>query len=628
MADAAMSTRPILSDADNSWNRVPYQVSFGERFMSMADALRYAADVYDGQIKHANTAGSNGLGSDQALAEFLGTPNYIGKPYFKDTRLGANDAINCLWQFNRDDDIVHPMMRSEASNQQNDDHGIGMGRVYAATIEQNQSIAWFTFGVARFTKLADFYLRAFNADLVKLNNTGFNSALEGLGHLFGTLGGLAFALPLLPLKWIVDFASRSKDYGVDRFYDLRTTMHLYYKYVDSILAEWLVNVGIYGNGSGSAGDGNSWTADPASLPLALRETGPSIYDINARKAKMLGVDPGRNTEAFQNEISRLIKMKPEEYDEDSSNPWNNNFVDWKNVVKDTALGATQFIGFRIEKNVDASESFSNSTAPSAFAEQINNMSRDNMARSYDFGSVGESATDIVSDISKGVSSLLSGLTGGMDINGLASAMVGGAFIDIPESYRSSDFSKSHSLSFQLRAPYGDITSIYQSIMVPLACLLAGVLPRASGPNSYTQPFLCRVYCKGMFSIPLGIIDSLSLKRGSSEFGWTYQNLPTAIDVSMSIKDLSPIMYMAMADKTLENIFGTNNSFNEYMLTLAGTGLFERVSRFAQLRRKVQLSSHKIRNQIVNPMFWASSIADSWPATAIASCVPWNKVSHN
>ena len=625
MADSAMATRPILKDSDNSWNRVPYQVEFGKSFVTMADSLRYMADVYGGQIKSSTSNGVNGLDDDAALADFLGMPQYIGKPFFKDTRLGANDAINCIWQFNRDDDIVHDMLRSDSNS------NIGMGRVYAATTEQNQSLAWVTFGVPRFTDLSKFYAAAFNKHLIQLNNTGSSPELT-LGAIFGQLGVLAFALPIIPVVWLINFSQRLHDYPVDRFYDLRATMHIYYKYVDSILAEWLVNTGLYGNGptNGKLGDVSTYTADPDSLPIALRETGVSIWDILSRKARMLGEDPNRNTAAFEADVAAQVKKAAADYDKETDNPWNNAGVDWTKTLKGSALGATQFLAFRIEKNVDASETFSNSTGPSAFAEQINGMARDNMAKAYDTGFTGQSMNTgigVIDKLSEGFASVISGTAEIFKLGGLASAMIGGAFIDIPEQYKSSDFNKSHSLSFQLRSPNGDIVSIYQSIMVPLACILAGVMPRAAGPNSYTQPFLCRWYCKGLFSVPLGIIDNVTLKRGSSEFGWTYQNLPTCIDVSLSIKDLSPMMYMAMKDSVFQNILGTNNTFNEYMLTLAGTGLFERVSRWQDIRRKIQLTSHKIRNQTTNPMFWANKIADSAPAQLVSALGPWNKISH-
>ena len=237
----------------------------------------------------------------------------------------------------------------------------------------------------------------------------------------------------------------------------------------------------------------------------------------------------------------------------------------------------------------------------------------------------------------GLGSILRGLVDSVaevfDAGDITDAAFTGTLVDIPEEYQSSDFNKSHSLNFQLRSPYGDYVSIYQSIIVPLAMILAGSLPRGAGANSYSQPFLTRVYCKGMFSIPLGLIDSVSIKRGSSEFGWTYANLPTCIDVTVSIKDLSPVMYMSIKNTigisgVANNLFSmTNSSFNEYMMTLSGLGLFERLSGMSKLRRNFQLSAHKLRNTIFNPLYYGHLIGDSALPKFIGSMVSANMMSH-
>lgn len=634
MSNAAAANRPILKDSDNSWNRVPYQVEFGKSFTTMADALRYLLDVENGDIKHYGSIGMN-LNDDKSLSEATGVPEmYMSKPYFKDTRLGANDAINCLWQFNRDDDIVHDMMRSEAGT------GIGMGRVYASTIEQNQTIAWFTFGVPKFTKLDEFYTNAIKSDLVQLNNTGFLDAKSDtiLGEVFGTLGMLAFEIPLTPFRWLSKVLQRMRNYEVNRFYDLRTTMHLYYKFVDSIMAEWLVTTGVFGNG---------FSIDEDSVPLSIAATGSNIFDILARKATLLGVDPGKNRYWTDVNINSIIKKGPELYDGESalwgldslgifqvdeeSAPWSGVHVNWSELVAKTAVGASQFVGFRVEKSTDASESFSNSTTPSEFADQINAKSKEMANKAFNFGFDGSqmnTGSETLDSLLGGAAGILKGVTDSFKLDGLATiAMGGGAFIDIPEHFSGSDFNKSHSLNFQLRSPYGDISSIYQSIIVPLALILAGALPKAAGQNSYTSPFLCRVYCRGMFSIPLGIIDSVSIRRGSSEFGWTYQNLPTCVDVSLTIKDLSPAMYMYMADEGFLDIMSANSAFKEYLTTLSGIGVFERISRYEQIKRNTQLAIHKLKNRVFNPNFHASWIADSTIAQSIAAFSPWNAVPH-
>ena len=159
---------------------------------------------------------------------------------------------------------------------------------------------------------------------------------------------------------------------------------------------------------------------------------------------------------------------------------------------------------------------------------------------------------------------------------LLNTHTGHSFIDIPEVWEGSTFGKSYSFNFALRAPYGDPISIYQSIYVPLCVILAGSLPRATGNASYTSPFLLRAYCKGMFAIPLGIIESLSIQRGSSEFGWNVSSLPTQVDVSISIKDLAPALYYGIGSggllASIDEVYAQNSTFNEYLMTLAGMGL--------------------------------------------------------
>ena len=306
---------------------------------------------------------------------------------------------------------------------------------------------------------------------------------------------------------------------------------------------------------------------------------------------------------------------------------------WMQAFANSALGATQFIGFRIDKSTDASESFSNSTQPSAIAEQYNAKVKEMSAKSIDYGlkgaqdggSIFDKIVDTGVNFVKGVMEALQTVDF-IGVTDLANAAMTGNYFDAPEQYAGSDFNKSHSLSFQLRSPYGDKISIYQSIMVPLFCILAGALPRSGGANAYTQPFLCRVYCRGMFAVPLGIIESVSIKRGDSEFGWTYDNLPTCIDVSISIKDMSPIMYITMYDSIFEDIMGTDSAFNEYLLTLSAVGLFERISQIHKMIRGVQYAAHKLRNRYFNPAFWSHSISQFSTVQFIGSFIPKTAIS--
>ena len=713
--------RPTLNDNANTWQRVPYQVTWGGLFADLRSTLTYRSiDQYGittaDRIKGYYSMGENvmnGLGINNSSAE----REIVSHPYFRDTRVGGNDAINCTWQFCQDDDICYPVLATE-SHPDTPDYGPynGLGRVYATTTEHNAQICWFTFGVPYYTPLADFYKNSFNQDLIELNNAGQTSI--SIGKVFKSAVSISIKLLIFPIK-LFGYLSKNlrSTYPVNRFYELRACMPLYYQYVDSILAEWLVSVGLYSNGNpskygsgkysrwdrnkdqkdrsewenwigGLSGGRNSWVADAEFVPDALRATGASIWDIIRRRAMVAYGQPFEDDSASSYaSFSELYESYMDEYfkvDDDGNPVKATNKVDWKqklskyvnaadssnisyassveyhtnsdqsandpggrprtnpfandggngtwsDAFKASALGATQFIGFKINKDTDASESFSNSTSPSNFAESYNSKVREAAAKKNDIAMGGNNDANFglgwVDNVMNGVVGAIQGVIQGLQdvsdgVLDLCSAVITGAYIDIPEMYSGSSFGGgSHSITFQLRSPYGDYISIYQSIIVPLALLLAGSLPRAGGPDSYMQPFLCRCYCKGMFSVPMGIIESLSIKRGSSEFGWTYNNLPTCVDVSLTIKDMSPIMYLTLNNSYFEGLFVQDNSFKQYIATLSGLGLFERISAFSRIKRNVQFTMHKLRNELFSSSYWSNEVATFAPVRVVSAIIP-------
>lgn len=722
-----------LSDGGD-WLSEPYIISLGKNFEDLEDNFKNITNDYEGGNGKENSVdffsmAGNSTKDDRTLAQ-----NMVKRPYHQDTRVGANDAINCLWQFNRDDDIVHPVLVTEGpigSKQQ-----IGMGRVYASTTQYNQQICWFSFGIPYFTNLGRFYQTAFDQDLIGLNNNAMASTAEKIGRIFGTGVSLICTLPFLLFKGAYKMGKFVKTYPVNRFYELRTTMHMYYNYVDSILARWLVDTGLWFNGDFQGGtDGTGY------VPAALRCTGASIWDILRRRARvastsvsrtnsgvrpdtfnMVGLDAfyeerdkdlttipgmyqhgasGASGALTEEKMSKLFEVndptksgsegdlntvqeksnssqqksanseagaayakQQEEASKKSSssvlagvgsasdNLGYDDYVnkstektlfspepkDWASEFWHSMLGASEFLGFRITNSTDASESFSNSTQESAFARAYNEKVSSAMHVQNDIAGGAQGAVSADQNfLQKGVgmvTNLIGGVLGALKsfdclgITDLGQALMQGSWIDIPEQYSGSDFNKSHSLSIQLRSPYGDMVSIYQSIIVPLACLLAGTLPRGSGENSYTQPFLCRVYCKGMFAVPMGIIDSLSIKRGDSEFGWNYNQIPLCIDVSLSIKDMSPIMYLALNDSVYGGIFATDSTFNQYLNTLSGMGLFDQISAFSRIKRNLAYTAHRLRNKIFNPAYWSYSISQWNVVQGVAAVIPVTTIPKN
>lgn len=117
-------------------------------------------------------------------------------------------------------------------------------------------------------------------------------------------------------------------------------------------------------------------------------------------------------------------------------------------------------------------------------------------------------------------------------------IIGGNNFDVPEMWSDSDRQISHSLTVKLISPYGDPESIFLYVLQPLAQILAFSLPRQFSVNSYTSPFIVQAFSKGQFNIQFGIVDSLTITRGGNgKESHTIHNIPTELDVTISIKDM-------------------------------------------------------------------------------------------
>ena len=199
---------------------------------------------------------------------------------------------------------------------------------------------------------------------------------------------------------------------------------------------------------------------------------------------------------------------------------------------------------------------------------------------------------------------------------------GNGFLDMPEVWKGSSFNRSYSFTIQLRARYGDPVSIYQSIYIPLCMLLAAAMPRSIGDSMYTSPFLVKAYSKGMFSIPCGIIESMTIQRGKDEFGWSNVHLPTSVDVSLSIKDLTPTFFLSMQDIGLFDTLSRNDNFLEYLDTLSALGITERIFMWPKVMRKLTAALLIKRNTMFNSNYWGMRIGRNNFARAIAATTPF------
>ena len=301
-------------------------------------------------------------------------------------------------------------------------------------------------------------------------------------------------------------------------------------------------------------------------------------------------------------------------------------------LKANMFGAGDYVGFRIERDASCSESVSNSTGPTGVAQKMNSYAQQQKEKYENYGNSWAAKTlgSLAQGPQEGLKEVAADLVGQLgsafglgDIGAILTQ--GNGFLDMPEVWKGSSFSRSYSFTIQLRARYGDPVSIYQSVYIPLIMLLAAAMPRSIGDSMYTSPFLIKAYSKGMFAIPCGIIESMSIQRGKDEFGWSNVHLPTSVDVSLSIKDLSPTFFLSMSDIGLFDTFSRNDNFIEYLDTLSALGITERIYMWPKVMRKLTAALLIKRNTIFNSNYWGMRIGRNNLVRAIAAVTPFGNM---
>lgn len=602
------------------WVKDPHAIILGDSFKTYAEVIKFALQG----DKDEATDESTKTGIDGIIEAFTtGDMDYYTKPNYADTSVGGNDAINPYWQFCRDDDIIHPLTSIDGIGNK------GMGRVYSEKYENNQQILWITCGVPKFRNMISFYTDAFDNDLADLMNSGEESFFAKLGNLLLDTVVLAIKLPFLPIQFLAWLVKSCDITPITKYYELKNTMLLYYRLVNGVLAHLAQGLGLLpwsldkATGGLSEGDQQKLFRE-CGTPEILKH-GPDIFAIIDKRGARLNDRPPLTTDELIEDYKKS----------GTSRKWYNAFADG---FKTSMFGGSDFVGFRIERSVDSSESFSNQTGPSPLADRLNAHQRERMTQAFDtdsvagaVGNLSGSAGGAIHRLTSTAMNIYKRVTGeGNDYAKLKDIglelVSGNGYFDIPEIWTGSNMSKSYSFTMKLRARYGDPVTIFQSIYVPFAMIYAMSSPRQTGENTYTSPFLLRCYCKGMFAIALGIIDNVQIVRGAPEYGWNYNNLPLSMTISFSIKDLSPTMFIALADESFLSIFTRNNAMHEYLDTLSGIGLAERYFYLASIKRKLSAYWHIKKTTAFSPLYWGNVLGRSVLPRAIAAIQPFHKVS--
>ena len=266
-----------------------------------------------------------------------------------------------------------------------------------------------------------------------------------------------------------------------------------------------------------------------------------------------------------------------------------------------------FAIFNVDSTGSVGESFSNSSTSNPIESTFNAIS----SKARNIGNLLSAATDIpvVSDVLKlaadAGATVLSNASFGI-VNPLL-ALAYGVNITMPKVWESSSASLPRaSYKIKLISPYGNPYSQLFNIYLPLAMVLAGSLPRSTGSSSYTSPFMCQLFDRGRVNIQLGMIDNVSITRGTSNLGFGRNGHANAIDLDISVANLDEIISVdvtsnGVVSRALEalNPDFSDTPFTNYLNTITGVDVYTQIYRTPRMRLKLA-ERYMVLNSIANP----------------------------
>ena len=283
----------------------------------------------------------------------------------------------------------------------------------------------------------------------------------------------------------------------------------------------------------------------------------------------------------------------------------NTFVE---AFDSSARDGGAFAIFNVDYTTSVSESFSNSLGEIETGSTIKSLSR--KSRDVKFNMAGGNILgDAVASVMSGVKDVIMGGLDSITYGGsnVIQTMMGGGYIDIPKKWEDSSVSMPQvTYKMKLISPYGNPISQLQNIYIPLAMLLAGTLPLATGRSSYTSPYLCSIFSKGVQKVKLGMITSLNITRGTSNLGFNKDRKALAIDVSFTVTDFTNIMTAPVNTSVFDQVFNVplydDSPLGTYISVIAARSLLD--SKYTMPRIKLKVSrSIMAFEQAISPSSW-------------------------
>lgn len=521
---------------------------------------------------------------------------------YTDTKPGGSICLNPPPQFTRFADIrIKSTLTGEASK----------GRFYHESFTENSQIIHMRFGVEMHNSLTSFFTGFYSSSAASIARTGRakTGIFYGAGKVAGFVVQLA-SWKLLAVHFLGAAVQFLDKVPHTRFYYSRPTMPIYWNAVTTIVNHLAVNRGVVPRVFGDATTQLDAGYTGAAAGPKMNEIMPTIFgpkgsidvyaianrakrrerqrmkllDQRLNQAKALGITdvtkivrevinqalphPGGAEPSLEDAMSRWFEAAKPKGDTDASASQNESLTD---VFGDKPSGTdakssfisslvkfgeaelddgSSFVSLRVNTTGTVQNSFTNSVGESNLSSKINGMSADMRSKRFDFanGNLVGGAIGALFDAAKdAVTSFGAGVLDSVQMSGLAT-LAGNAFVDIPKYWQGSTATlPTSTYTIDLVSPYHNPISQVLNQDLILGVLLAGVMPKGTGPQSYTGPFLVELFDRGRCQTRLGMIDSLSITRGVGNVGWGQDGKALGITVTFTIVDMSSVLHMPMTE---------------------------------------------------------------------------------
>lgn len=280
-----------------------------------------------------------------------------------------------------------------------------------------------------------------------------------------------------------------------------------------------------------------------------------------------------------------------------------------NAVDQSITGSHQYLSIYVDPSSSFNESTSNETSKSALEGKFDEM--ESKIKEYSFFAYSNALGNELSTIQGWISNIMDGIASIGSEDGFLNSLLGkgkqeivyGSNLIFPEIWQDSEYNKSYTINTTFMSPYGDKESVYLNCLVPMLHLLALSLPKQTTANTYTSPFLVKMFSKGWFSCDMGIVESIQIDKGPDE-SWTVDGLPTCIKVTMTVKDLYSQLMLSPSNSP--SLFFSNQGMIDFLGATCGVDLSR-----PSIELKIKIALAIFFNRITDiPSNWYRSMVQS------------------